>query len=544
MTARQCLIWVEGPAPAAVNTARDQATRNMQPVGPAYLRFHRHRPAASVGRHEAIGHALRIDYCTEAEIPIVRRVTGGGALYLDEDQLWATLTVPRPWLTDSHPAAVMEHLNRAVATGLRELLGIDVVPRAPDEIEVAGRKIGAGFLTVEDAVAIYHLMIFERVTVESQLKVLRAPREKLSREGVQSARQRFTTLTELTPVLPETSRLHTALADALCHALRLSPTWDREPGPLPISVPTPGPELVDHRLWGNDEDSWQAFLPVSGGALHLRLKPDSTASVIHAAEWAGTVHAAPPDIFVQLGDVLAGTPMDQAEAVLQRYLDDHNPALLGCSGSDLSHLLRLTLARRGEERLGLTRNQANTLMVHSDDGTLPAHEILERASVMLVPYCAKPAWCKWRHRDGCPECGLCEVGEAYRMARERGMRVTTITHFEHLQATFAEMAEDEVSAYVGMCCSRFYLKRAKAFRAAGIPAVLMDISGSNCYELRQEDLAYAGQFTAEAELDKEVTEKVVRWIPIHAPSGSHHAPSQTGRSDIKAATVTPNRNSS
>ena len=29
---------------------------------------------------------------------------------------------------------------------------------------------------------------------------------------------------------------------------------------------------------------------------------------------------------------------------------------------------------------------------------------------MLVPYCAKPDWCKWRHLDGCTECGLCEVG--------------------------------------------------------------------------------------------------------------------------------------
>lgn len=99
------------------------------------------------------------------------------------------------------------------------------------------------------------------------------------------------------------------------------------------------------------------------------------------------------------------------------------------------------------------------------------------------------------------------------MARERGMRVVTITRFEHLQGTLAEMARDEVPAYVGMCCESFYLKRHYAFDAAGIPAVLTDISGATCYDLRQEDLAYAGQFRAEARLQVGLVEKVMHFVP-------------------------------
>lgn len=93
------------------------------------------------------------------------------------------------------------------------------------------------------------------------------------------------------------------------------------------------------------------------------------------------------------------------------------------------------------------------------------------------------------------------------------MGVITITHYEQLEATLGKMKADGVEGYVGMCCSQFFLKRHRAFQGAGIPAVLMDITGANCYELKQESAAYAGQFQAEAKLDAELLHKVVKFIP-------------------------------
>ncbi len=40
----------------------------------------------------------------------------------------------------------------------------------------------------------------------------------------------------------------------------------------------------------------------------------------------------------------------------------------------------------------------------------------------------------------------------------------------------------------------------------------MDITGANCYELQQEDLAYAGNFKAQAHLDLEVLRKVMQRV--------------------------------
>jgi lipoate-protein ligase A len=105
------------------------------------------------------------------------------------------------------------------------------------------------------------------------------------------------------------------------------------------------------------------------------------------------------------------------------------------------------------------------------------------------------------------------VGEAYRLARERGMRVVTITDFEHLQTTLGELRAAGVRACVGMCCRHFFIKREHVFREAGIPAVLVDIAGSNCYELQQEEAAYAGKFQAEARLNLDVLRKVMKRVP-------------------------------
>ena len=60
-----------------------------------------------------------------------------------------------------------------------------------------------------------------------------------------------------------------------------------------------------------------------------------------------------------------------------------------------------------------------------------------------------------------------------------------------------------------MCCSNFFIKRYRAFAEAGVPALLMDTSGSNCYELQQEEQAYSGAFRAQARLDTALLTQVM-----------------------------------
>lgn len=514
------------------------------------VRFHRYRPTVALGAFETAGHALRAEYCRERGIAAVRRVSGGAAIYLDPDQLCWTLTLSRPAAWGERTLAEwLVRLCESVAQALRALR-VDAVFAPPNDIEVAGRKLGSGFLARSDAALLFQGSLLLDHDTETMMRALRVPTEKLTPDGVRSARGRFATLREA-GVAIETAALERHLLGAWAGLLGVQ--FGEKAMAAPEAAGAGKNDAVPAGDWNAGHDAWnQSMVKTPGGVLYLRLRPGERGDTLDQVEFAGGVQVCPPHLFGSLSSWLAGTPVAWLDERLDDFFRVHPHDLLGFGIEDLRHGLHRALDRHAQQaQFALTPAQANTLMVHapaphvaatargassfgggqatqSDDvscdedsvalekvspGQGVAAAIVRAASVMLVPYCAKPSWCKWRHRDGCPDCGLCEVGEAYRLARERGMRVVTITNFEHLEQTLGELRAQDTRAYVGMCCRHFYLKREYAFRAAGIPAVLMDLSGSNCYELQQEDLAYAGKFQAQARLDLEVLRKVMRRVP-------------------------------
>ena len=50
---------------------------------PDTIRFMRFPPTALIGRHQDLSREVNLDYCAEDGVGVVRRVTGGGAIYLD-----------------------------------------------------------------------------------------------------------------------------------------------------------------------------------------------------------------------------------------------------------------------------------------------------------------------------------------------------------------------------------------------------------------------------------------------------------------------------
>ncbi|MFO8003198.1 lipoyl protein ligase domain-containing protein [Thioalkalivibrio sp.] len=501
-----CRLYDGDLRSAQENAALDGRLPALAPA----LRFSRYPVSGVLGAHERAAIAVRGEYCEEQGIEVVRRATGGGALYLDPSQLWWSLALPADHSGHLGLAGVLEAHGSAMVAALRQL-GVPAQFVFPNDIEVQGRKLGSGFAgRVDDTILIQGSLLVTPPDAESMLKILRVPTEKLSREGVLSARQRLTSVEEVTGSAPGTARIRDVLSQAFAEtfALHLLPVAPMATQP----VEYPRPPLDEAPA----ADAMKAFVKTAGGAVYLAIAADPQGRVVQAA-FSGAVQFAPSDLFARLGAGLRGRLLQDCGGSLEGILRDvAGVDLLGFGIGDLQRLVALATAR-GEQgaRFGLDREQSNTLIVHSPHGE-EAAEILEQATVMLVPYCAKLADCKFRFRDGCSECGMCEVGDAYAMARERGMRVVSITNFEHLLETLEGMRAEEVPAYVGMCCESFYLKRHYAFEAAGIPAVLTDITGATCYELREEDLAYAGRFRAEAHLKLDVVEKVMHFVP-HLP---------------------------
>ena len=500
-------VMDDGLVTAGQARARDLAALRAVAAGERgpLLRFHRCRPAALLGRHQWADKELRLDYCRDNGIEVIRRPSGGGALYLDEGQLAWSLVLPcaagpaRPGL-----AALLERACRAVAEGLARL-GVTTRFKAPNDLEVAGRKLASCHLALGEGAALLPGTVLLAVDVERMLHALRVPTEKLSAKGLEGARGRLATLDEILETPPSLDGLREALIAGFAEVFGLDarPAADDLAGP-----PAPSAE-ADEPAWSDDGPVAESLWACGGGLLRARLCFDAGRSRIVRAALGGDVTVHPAGLLERLAASLEGVPVAELRARLAAFFALEDAELLGFGPSDLAQVLGRALARLDEERdFGLLPGRANSLMVHACE-RVSARDIARRASVMLVPYCAKLPACKWRRRDGCTECGLCEVGEAYRLARERGLRVISINNYEHLCRTLDDLKREGVEAYLGMCCAQFYLKRNRAFSEAGIPAVLMDVSGSNCYELHQEEQAYAGTFEAKAELDIALLEKVM-----------------------------------
>lgn len=482
------------------------------------LRFHRYEPTVSLGVHEPLTHAVRVDYCVREGIEIARRTTGGGSIYLDAHQLCWTLVFQRRLMRSNPSLAQWMQLLTQPLAGALSAIGLNAQCAAPNDVEINGRKIGSGYIDVGDSLVTFQGNLLLNVDTERMLKALRAPTEKLSTDGIRSARDRLTTFYEHA----DEARLEDVKSALLYgYGQVLGRGFMSLPGPIPgthhgIAAPAPTPAadpLLDGDWQSLNGATLQSFIKTKGGVLRALVRLDAGGRRIQRLLLAGAVQVQPRDVLRALGDWMCGVALDEWEEELGAFFCEHTVDTIGVTLNEIYRVIRAAIARAAQqEELDLGLDEANTLMVHGADDA-GAGRILAQATVMLVPYCAKPPSCKWRNRDGCPECGLCEVGDAYRLARERGMQVVSINNFEHLCSVLQDLRARSVPAYVGMCCEHFYLKRQHAFLAAGIPAVLMDITGANCYELQQEDQAYAGEFQAQSHLNVPVMEKVMRFVP-------------------------------
>lgn len=484
---------------------------------PDQLRFYRSLPSASVGCHQIIDRELRIDYCRSNNIGLVRRVSGGGAVYLDPQQLGWSLILQRPaaW-RELELEQLLALFCRALVDGLKRL-GIDASYKYPNDLEIDGRKIATVFAASEAESLLLQGTLLLDADIRTMLEALRVPTEKLSPNGLAAARERLITVKECLGKIPDLGTIQTAITNGLSTRLKLS-FAGRMKGSgahAPPGNALTEENFITHQLdWREDQPgAVESLWKTPGGTLRARAGFDRARKRFEWVEMGGDIHLGSGSLLCKLQRALQGLPIAHMHQRTMRFFHENNANLLGFAAQDVVRLLHILLDKLSLQDDGqFSSEQLNALMVYSAQAA-GARQILNQASVMLVPYCAKPAWCKWRTRDGCPECGLCEVGEAYRVARERGMQVTTIINYEHLVATLADMKAREVPAYIGMCCSSFFIKRHRAFRQAGIPALLMDISGANCYELKQEGLAYAGQFQAQAQLDTEVLHEVIKFVP-------------------------------
>ena len=160
---------------------------------PDTLRFLRFPPTALVGRHQALGQEIDLDYCRANGIGTARRITGGGAIFMEPGLLGWELAVSRQTLGVQSLPDVTRKICEAAADGISSL-GVEARFRPRNDIEVGGRKIsGTGGFFDGDTLFFQGTVLVD-MNPADMVAALRVPVAKLQKHDLDSAESRVVTL--------------------------------------------------------------------------------------------------------------------------------------------------------------------------------------------------------------------------------------------------------------------------------------------------------------------------------------------------------------
>lgn len=336
--------------------AFDEALIELHKAGktPDTIRFLRFKPSALVGRHQALSQEVMVDHCRKVGVGLVRRITGGGAIYLDEGQVgWEVVLsrkrLPMPSLGD-YTRAICE----AVAHGLSKGFGIDARFRPRNDIEVGGQKLcGTGGFFDGDTL-IYQGTVLVDVDPARMMACLNVPAAKLQKRDLDKAESRVTTLKALLGgTAPDVEAVHQAVLMGLSSQLGIepqqgTPSAEEEALAAKIHAESIGTDEFVHEI---DDPRGAGVLEASytgaGGTVsaYVRLEGSGGARRVREALLTGDFFVTPPRMVLDLEAALRGVMVGEAGAAVDRFFATSKPDLLTIAPADFRHVIETAIGK-------------------------------------------------------------------------------------------------------------------------------------------------------------------------------------------------------
>ena len=179
--------------------------------GELYFYLWRNAPAVIIGENQDAEAEVNLEYLKANGIALARRVTGGGAVYHDLQNLNYSFVGK-----DADPALMVEALRK---------LGVPAELTGRNDIFVEGRKVSGYARRMEGSNLLVHGTLMYDVDIDVLTRALDTPISKLNRKGVQSVRSRVTNLKGYLPGIDSVETLKSALLECFpCECERvLSP---------------------------------------------------------------------------------------------------------------------------------------------------------------------------------------------------------------------------------------------------------------------------------------------------------------------------------
>jgi len=150
-------------------------------------------PYACLGYHQNLEKEIDTEFCRRAGLPIIRRSQGGGATYLDRDQVFYQIVSRGSEVVPRDVGEMFERLLSVTVETYRRL-GVPVEFKPLNDVVVGGRKISGNGAGMHESASILVGNVILDLDYDLMARVLRVPDEKFRDKMAKSMREWVTTL--------------------------------------------------------------------------------------------------------------------------------------------------------------------------------------------------------------------------------------------------------------------------------------------------------------------------------------------------------------
>jgi lipoate-protein ligase A len=212
-----------------MNMAVDEAVlrARIENIAPNTLRFYCWKPSAvSIGKFQSVENEVRLESCRKHGVDVVRRITGGGAVYhAADDEVTYSVVAGKEGLGAKDIAEVYARIYAGLAEAI-EIFGLTADFNEGDakvcpNLTVNGRKISGSAQSHKKGVVLQHGTLLLKVKLEEMFTFLRVPWAKTCMEIVKIAKHKITSINDEfgKDVSPEEAR--SALVEGFQKALNV-----------------------------------------------------------------------------------------------------------------------------------------------------------------------------------------------------------------------------------------------------------------------------------------------------------------------------------
>lgn len=190
------MVYLESPTTdPAFNLALEQYVFDEMPRDQEYFMLWQNDNAIIVGKNQNTIEEINQKYVDEHKIRVIRRLSGGGAVYHDLGNLNFT------YIVDGEDASQMDlyAFCRPIARTLARL-GVNAEVNGRNDITIDGRKFSGNSQYIRSRRIMHHgtMMFDSDLSVVSEC--LNVSKDKIESKGIQSVRSRVTNIREHLPV--------------------------------------------------------------------------------------------------------------------------------------------------------------------------------------------------------------------------------------------------------------------------------------------------------------------------------------------------------